>query len=337
MVWGADMRWTLRRLAFTIDSLRATGAVSPVVVLVPNAAWAAAGAAAATAAATAAAAAAAAAALEAAAGAAAAPGPLLEFLVADFVPTPAKCFRRRGNSESAASERGDGGGRSATTSSSESDTGPHGSYEYWAPSYMQFSALLLTRYDAVAYIDALDVHVRGALEPALAEFERGDAAFAAAPDAALRCGTGGYMNTGVFLVRPSRALYWGVSRYGDDAPADTQCAFANQDALNAAIPVLLGTSRIECLGPDVHYMPAYDDAAAAAGAGGNARTSSITHFAGPWKPWQQHSGSGGPGAESDGGGPGPGGASRVLLDAIADYRAAYAAWDAARGPAMGAS
>jgi hypothetical protein len=289
VLWGTDVAWTLRRLAFTIHSLHASGAVSPIVVFVPDAAWAAAGAAA----------------IDAAAVRSGGWRPTVSFAVCDYIPTPSKCVPRAAAAA---------GGTSTAHATSEE---AYGTFAYYARTYMKFSALLLAAYDAVAYIDALDVHVRAPLEPALTAFAAGGTLFAAAPDEARSCGTGGYFNAGVFLVRPSRALYRGVSRYGDDAPGDTECAFPDQDALNAAVPVLLGTSRMGCLGPDVHYMPALDDARGVAPAGGSAGGAAVTHFAGPWKPWH------------DAAAVARQGASRVVLDAMRDYALGYAAWEAA--------
>lgn len=271
MVFGTDVDWVLRRLAFTVSSLRAVGTVAPIFVLVPDAAWAA-------------------------AGTAAIPG--VSFLVSDYVPTPEKCKR-------------------VSSDSQQTSAGVYLSPKYVEPMYMQFSALLLTRFDAVVYIDALDVHVRAPLERALAEFEGSSAAFAAAPESGRSCasedgvpvGTG-IFNAGVQFMRPSRALYRGVSRYGDEHPGGTACALANQDVLNEAIPALLGTSLIGCLGPDVHYMPMYADfVGSAPSARATAGLAAVTHFLGKTKPWlpdpPKHS------------------AQSFLLDAVRDYRSAY--------------
>jgi hypothetical protein len=185
--------------------------------------------------------------------------------------------------------------------------------------YMQFSSLLLTRFDAVVYLDGLDVHVRASLERAMSDFEHGPAAFAAAPEWCRACrtrsgaavGTGSF-NAGVQFIRPSRALYRGVSRYGDAHPGDTLCALAIQDVLNEALPALLGTSRIGCLSPDVHYMPSCARASNEYVAAAAREAPAITHFMGPSKPWL----------------PDPPNAPTRLLEALQTYRDAYAAWDA---------
>lgn len=273
-VYGDDAALTLSRLAFTIASLRAVGATSDIMVLIPGAAWVDAGRAA----------------LRGA-------GSGVSFKVVDFAHPPHACV------------------------APQDDRGVYGTRAFWGGTYMQLAGFLRVEFDAFAYLDALDVLITAPLEPALAAFD-GDleAAFAALPDKHTSCRRGAYMQVGVTLARPSRALYRFVDSFPEAYPRELSCHLAVQDLLNAAVPRGAGPARVRCLTDEVHCLPSFgQDPCPAAGE----HAAAVIHFAGEYKPWSA------PGALER-----ASPACRALIDV---YNARFRAWNASEASGVGAA
>ena len=241
MLFGDDVAWVLERAAFTIASLRARCALE-IVVFVPSKSWAA----------------------RAAATAAVSWNLTVEnhvlLRVADFVQAT-DCASR--------------GAKRATVDSVEaSGEARYGSSSFWSSTHMLLASLLLTEYDAVAFIDALDVLVERSLEPALRAFAV-DASLdcAAAPDHNRGCSERPYINAGLVFLKPSRWTYVSTMR-----SRVALCMYGVQDTVNEALVApAAAAGRFGCLPSEVHCMPA----------GGRCTNGALVHFIGPVKPWSR--------------------------------------------------
>ena len=239
MLFGNDVGWVLERAAFTIASLRAVCTMD-IVVLVPSSSWAT---------------------------------PASDRFVAWNLTRHNRVFFRVASAVDVTTTCVNRGAGSGGAGDQTAGALRYFSPTFWASTHMQLATLLLTEYDAVAFIDALDVLVEASLERALHEFADNDAMdCAAAPDHNRICSGVPYVNAGLVFFRPSRSTYRAVTRF-----QTTLCRYGVQDTLNEALVApAAAAGRFGCLPSEVHCMPLSRVCTSGA----------LVHFIGPEKPWK---------------------------------------------------